>query len=449
MTRLLYWIFGENVGLRSVDGYAAPMSVENRTSIIRFGVLQGVAVSTIAFVGVLGLVLTGASPPGVHAGRILAVLALGVVVWAPLLVLAVRRFPITSFPLFGVGTTALMTTLAFTMGPSLSILMGLGYVMLGTTIFVSYQRRAALIYAAIIAVGYASVVIWQSGNTAPFTRWIVVVGAVVVVGVTVSSLVDRVRDLAQAERRASGEAQRARAAADDARAETEELNRTLENRVEAQVAEIESLNRLRRFLSPQVAEAVLSEGDEALLQPHRRQIAVFFCDLRGFTSFTGGAEPEEVVEALDEYYRVVGDVLRRYDATVGTFAGDGIMAYLNDPVPCKDAAGTAVQMALELREPMAAFIDTWHRRGYDLGYGVGIAYGYATLGTIGFEGRNDYTALGSVVNLAARLCGEAGSGQVLIDGRASEALDQRFEVNGRSVMLKGFASPVPAFEVVR
>ncbi|MBV8296166.1 MAG: adenylate/guanylate cyclase domain-containing protein [Acidimicrobiia bacterium] len=170
-------------------------------------------------------------------------------------------------------------------------------------------------------------------------------------------------------------------------------------------------------------------------------------DLRGFTTFTGGAEAEEVVEALDAYYKVVGDVLRRHNATVGTFAGDGIMAYLNDPVPCDDPAGTAVQMAIELRGPMAAFIDTWRRRGYDLGYGVGIAYGYATLGTIGFEGRNDYTALGSVVNLAARLCGEAASGQVLVDGRTADALGHRFETMSREVTLKGFASPVAAFEV--
>ncbi|MBV8160913.1 MAG: adenylate/guanylate cyclase domain-containing protein [Acidimicrobiia bacterium] len=266
----------------------------------------------------------------------------------------------------------------------------------------------------------------QSGWPDPFTYWIFLSSTVGVTGWIVRGLVTR--------------AERARAA-------LAMLNHTLEDKVEEQVGQLQRLGRLRRFLSPQVAEAVLSEGDEALLQPHRRQIAVFFCDLRGFTTFTGGAEPEEVVEALDEYYRVVGDVLRRHDATVGTFAGDGIMAYLNDPVPCGDPAGTAVQMAIELREPMAVFIDTWKRRGYDLGYGIGIAYGYATLGTIGFEGRHDYTALGSVVNLAARLCGEAASGQVLVDSRTSVALSQRFQTLAREVTLKGFASPVAAVEV--
>jgi class 3 adenylate cyclase len=226
-----------------------------------------------------------------------------------------------------------------------------------------------------------------------------------------------------------------------------EMVQGLEER-EALRAEIAALNRLRRFLSPQVAEAVLTAGDEAVLQPHRRKIAVFFCDLRGFTNFASGAEPEEIVEALDAYYEVVGGVIRGHDATVGTFAGDGIMAYLNDPLPCDDPPWTAIQMASELRGPMEEFQSEWARKGFQLGYGTGIAYGYATLGTIGFEGRNDYTAVGSVVNLAARLCGEAAPGEVLIDSKAADALDRRVAVAAREVTLKGFPSPITAFQVV-
>ena len=311
---------------------------------------------------------------------------------------------------------------------------------IGATCVFWVTRRWVVATVGLLAVAYSVTVATAPGYPGAASRGLGVVGSVVVGAVWCGWLMTQTRNLATQERMTHR-------ALEDAHRQLADLNQTLEARVAAQVAEIEALNRLRRFLSPQVAEAVLTAGDEAILQPHRRQIAVFFCDLRGFTTFTGGAEPEEVVEALDEYYEVVGSVLRRHDATVGAFAGDGIMAYLNDPVPCDDPAGTAVQMAIELREPMAAFIDTWKRRGYDLGYGVGIAYGYATLGTIGYEGRNDYTALGSVVNLAARLCGEAASGQVLVDGRTSDALGQRFETLHREVTLKGFALPVAAFEV--
>jgi class 3 adenylate cyclase len=226
------------------------------------------------------------------------------------------------------------------------------------------------------------------------------------------------------------------------------LNQHLEVQVASQVAEIDKLRQLRRFLSPQIAEAVMSAGDGDLLAPHRRQIAVFFCDLRGFTAFTNSAEPEEVVEALDEYFKIVGEALQRHNATVGAFAGDGIMAYLNDPVPCNDPPTTAVEMALALRDPMLNLMNEWKRRGFDLGYGVGIAYGYATLGTVGFEWRSDYMALGSIVNLAARLCGEAATGQTLIDSRTASGLQGRFRVAERELLLKGFPAPIRACEVI-
>ena len=329
--------------------------------------------------------------------------------------------------------TTIFTTLAL-------IFLGSGYILVAVdylvvAIFAVYELRRPWAVGALasVAVAFGIVLLAGRGYTSPLVQWLIGVGGASFIAVGVGGLIARADRVAESERQA--------------RAEVDELNRTLEQRVTDQVEELGRLGRLRRFLSPQVADALLTSGDEAILQPHRRQIAVFFCDLRGFTTFTGGAEAEEVVEALDAYYDIVGSVLRRHDATVGTFAGDGIMAYLNDPVPCDDPAGTAVQMAIELREPMAAFVDTWKRRGYDLGYGVGIAYGYATLGTIGFEGRNDYTALGSVVNLAARLCGEAASGEVLVDGRTCDALGQRFATLARQVSLKGFASPVAAFEV--
>ncbi len=225
-----------------------------------------------------------------------------------------------------------------------------------------------------------------------------------------------------------------------------ELNISLEARVADQVSELARLGRLRRFLSPQVADAVL--GTENALAPHRRQIAVFFCDLRGFTRFANDAEPEEVVEALGAYYGVLGEHVRAFDATVGTFAGDGLMAYFNDPVPCDDPAGRALDLALAVRDPLDALVDRWARKGFRLGYGIGVAYGYATLGTIGFEGRYDYTALGACVNLAARLCAEAAPGEVLLDERTYDAVADRVKAERCAVRVKGFREPVAAFRVL-
>jgi class 3 adenylate cyclase len=300
--------------------------------------------------------------------------------------------------------------------------------------FYVLPRQSAVLFVALNQVGIAVVLVTGSGYTGSPYVWILTTAFAVAVGAGLGGFMAQADRLVESERRA--------------RVALYDLNRTLEQRVAEQVEALDRLGRLRRFLSPQVAEVVLNARDESVLEPHRRQIAVFFCDLRGFTSFSGGAEPEEVVEALDAYYKVVGEVLRRHEATVGTFAGDGIMAYLNDPVACEDAAGKAVQMAMELRQPMTAFIEAWHRKGFSLGYGVGIAYGYATLGTVGFEGRSDYTALGSVVNLAARLCGEASNGQILIDSRTADGLGNRFRLVEREAVLKGFPSPVRACEVV-
>jgi class 3 adenylate cyclase len=264
------------------------------------------------------------------------------------------------------------------------------------------------------------------------TQWIIVVSIVITTAVVVGGIAEAYERLTEAERHA--------------RLELAEMNRTLEDRVHEQVEELDSLGRLRRFLSPQVAEAVTSSGSHALLEPHRRQIAVFFCDMRGFTAFTNQAEPEDVLRVLDEYYGAVGAVLQRYDATIGGYSGDGIMAYLGDPVTRDDPALDAVRMTTELRDPLDALVTDWTRRGYHLSYGVGLSYGYATLGVIGFDGRYDYTPLGSVVNLAARLCASASSAQVLLDHAMHAATSAHAaSTHFADLDLKGYGSTTPAY----
>jgi len=232
-------------------------------------------------------------------------------------------------------------------------------------------------------------------------------------------------------------------------AELAEWAHTLEARVHEQVAELERVGRLRRYLSPQLAELVVSSGDETLLQNHRRQIAVVFCDLRGFTGFAETAEPEEVMGVLDEYHRAMGPLVSRFEGTVGHFAGDGLMVFFNDPLPCPDPAERAVRMALAMRECMDELSTAWRKRGHELGFGVGISLGYATLGQIGFEGRYDYGAIGSVVNLAARLCDEARTGQVLVSQRVYAMIEELVETEPLSdFTLKGFVKPVPAWNVI-
>jgi adenylate cyclase len=203
--------------------------------------------------------------------------------------------------------------------------------------------------------------------------------------------------------------------------ELAEWNAKLESRVARQVEELERTNRLRRFLSPQLADLVVS--DENLLQSHRREIVVVFTDLRNFTPFAERSEPEEVMGVLAEYHRAIGSLVCTYEATLERFTGDGIMVFFNDPIPCDDAAERAVRMALELRDAVKVLSAQWFRRGHDLPVGIGIAQGFATLGRIGFEGRFDYAAIGSVTNLAARLCSDAGPWQVLVTDRVLAATE--------------------------
>ncbi len=232
-------------------------------------------------------------------------------------------------------------------------------------------------------------------------------------------------------------------------AELERWGRTLEERVAEQVRELERMGRLQRFLSPQLANAIMSAGDEALLNPHRREIAVLFTDLRGFTSFAATAEPEEVMAVLGQYHGAVGALVRDLEATVGDFAGDGVMVYFNDPLPCPDPAARAVRMGVALRDAMEGLKANWRKRGWTLGVGISVAMGYATLGVIGFEGRRDYHPVGTIVNIGARLCAEAADGQVLVNQRAIAEVEERVEIEPfREYSLKGFHQPVAACNVL-
>jgi len=231
--------------------------------------------------------------------------------------------------------------------------------------------------------------------------------------------------------------------------ELAELNGNLEARVRHHVEEIERLARLRRFLSPQLADVIVSTLNDTTLQSHRREIAVLFCDLRGFTAFAETSEPEEVMSVLGEFHQTVGALIHEFDATVGFFAGDGLMVFFNDPLPCPDPAERAVCLGVAMRERISDLTPKWRARGHDLGFAVGIAFGYATLGQIGFEGRFDYGVIGSVVNLAARLCDHAVSDQILISGRARMAVDETWEAEDvGDLTLKGFHSRVPAYRVL-
>jgi adenylate cyclase len=230
-----------------------------------------------------------------------------------------------------------------------------------------------------------------------------------------------------------------------------EWNAALEERVATQLKEIERTGRLRRFLPPQIAELVLSSGsDDSVLQSHRREVTVMFCDLRGFTAFAETAEPEEVMAVLRDYHACLGELIYKYGGTLERFVGDGLLVVMNDPLPCPDHPARTVRMSLEMRDCMAALSATWRRRGYELGFGIGIAQGYATLGQIGFEGRLDYAAIGTIPNLASRLCGEAEAGQILISTRVLTSIED--EVDAAPIgelKLKGFHRPVPAYEVLR
>jgi adenylate cyclase len=233
-------------------------------------------------------------------------------------------------------------------------------------------------------------------------------------------------------------------------AELASWSHTLEERVAKQVAEIERISRLKQFLPPQVANLIVSAGDERRWQSHRSAISVVSCDLRGFTAFAEISEPEELMILLQEYHATLGKVVDKFEGTVERFSGDGVLVVFNDPLPCPDPSERAVKMAVQMRDEMAALDAKWQKHGHELGFGMGIAYGYATVGCIGFEGRLQYSVIGKVANLACRLCDAARNGQILVDAKVYATVEGWAETEpAGELVLKGFHQPVKAFNVRR
>jgi class 3 adenylate cyclase/CheY-like chemotaxis protein len=235
--------------------------------------------------------------------------------------------------------------------------------------------------------------------------------------------------------------------------QTEQLsswNRMLEERVAEQLTEIERIGRLKRFLAPQVAQMIASSDlPDSVLASHRREITVLFCDLRGFTSFTETSEPEEVMAVLRDYHENLGELIFRYEGTLERFLGDGILTVFNDPIPCVDHTERAVRLALDMRERVNELGAQWRRKGHELGFGIGIATGFATVGQIGFQERREYTAIGSVINLASRLCDEAATDQIVIPARVLASVEQSVKVKALGELtLKGFDKPLAAYNVL-
>jgi class 3 adenylate cyclase len=232
-------------------------------------------------------------------------------------------------------------------------------------------------------------------------------------------------------------------------AELATWNKTLEQRVADQLGEIERMGKLRRFLSPQVADLIVASGMEKQLQSHRREITALFCDLRGFTSFSETSDPEDVMMLLRDYHAAIGQIIIKYGATLEHFAGDGVMLIFNDPLPIDKPELQAVRMALEMRDAIGTLTEKWRRLGHEIGFGIGISNGFATLGTIGFEGRFDYAAVGTVSNIASRLCDEAKPGQILISPRVLMAVEDTMKVEPvGELTLKGIRRPMTAYNVV-
>lgn len=230
----------------------------------------------------------------------------------------------------------------------------------------------------------------------------------------------------------------------------QELNKTLAQKVEQQVGEIERMKRLKRYLSPQIADTLIESNDESLFKTHRREITVVFLDLRGFTAFSDSAEPEEVMDLLRTYHAAMGKLVFKFEGTLERFAGDGIMIFFNDPIPCEDHTERAIRMAVEMRSRSKELRIGWVKNGYDLDLGIGLAASYATLGNIGFEGRMDYGAVGNVTNLAARLCDEAKGGQILTNQRTLSKVEDLVEFEAREELhLKGFSRGVAAFNIIK
>ncbi len=401
---------------------------------------EGLWVTIVSLVGLVGLLAArGAELRDYHPGVVAVLLALVVIGGAWLVARADHVSHRMGNLLVAVAVGGILVIVGL-LGPDLQVSTTV-IVAAGISNFVFQRGRVATLSSITLAIGYAVLLATQDGYDAPVARWLVVVVSMVASSVSLAWLVGIVEGLAVQERAG-------RLELDTAHAELASLNDQLERRVNEQADEIGALRRLRRFLSPQVAEAVLRDGDGTVLGPHRQRIAVIFCELRGFTTFANEVAPEDVIEVLDEWFETLGGLFDRYEATVGSLAGESVMAYFGDPVPHPDPAGAAIEMALELRRPMEDLLAAWQRRGFTLGYGVGISFGYATMGTIGFHRRSEYTPLGNVVNLASRLCEAAGDGGILVDDRAHVVVGDRVVAGARVVALRGYREPVTAHELV-
>lgn len=312
----------------------------------------------------------------------------------------------------------------------------IAYPIISILAFYLLTRRLAALVVIAVVVGHAIV---EVTSDAPWPAWVplaYVAASVMAAGYMTGEVMNQLEQSRAVERRVA--------------TELADLNANLEATVAEQVDEVERLGRLRRFLSAPVAEAVLTSSDESRLAPHRREIAVLFCDLRGFTAFTKQVEPEEVMEVLDAYYAAAGEQITRFHATLGSFEGDGLMAYLNDPVPCDEPARRVVEMGLAISDAIDALTPAWQRRGHDLSYGIGMALGHATLGIVGYDGRSDYTAMGTVVNLGSRLCSTANARELVVDRRVFLQTEDVFTfIRREPVMLKGFGEPVANYLVDR
>ena len=398
----------------------------------------------VLVVDTLGFLTTVLSPPHLLVNRTgLVVLTVGTAVLSPLGLRLLWNRLSWGF-LYGI---AFLVVGAFGVGMYLAgprVELGvMFYVVVAIFGFYYFPIGRALSLVIWIAVVWAVQLAVQDGHDAPFARWFYVIGVLLMSVMFVNSLV-------RAAERSAEREKKARAAEEEARRELARLNEALEAKVEEQVGEVERLGRLRRFLSPNLADVVVNSEHETFLEPHRREIAVVFIDLRGFTKFASATEPEDVLEVLRAYYDRLGVAFARFDATVGPLQGDGVMAYFNDPFPCEEPAVKAIEMADAIAGSLDELSVTWRGRGYDIGYGIGVAFGYATLGMIGFEGRQDYGPLGTVVNLGSRLCDLAMPGQILIDRRTATAAADRFDCSlVRTTELKGFRDPVDVFELVR
>jgi class 3 adenylate cyclase len=271
----------------------------------------------------------------------------------------------------------------------------------------------------------------------------------VVIGLANTRLLNELRERTNELERSYAIVQRQAMQLDAQARELGKLNEQLEHRVATQVGEIERMSRLRRFLSPQVADLIVTSGMERELESHRREITALFCDLRGFTGFTESADAEDVMALLREYHAAVGKIIFKYGGTLERYAGDGVMVVFNDPVPVKNPALQAVMMAIEMRAALGELMEKWRRLGHEISFGIGIEHGFATLGTIGFEGRFDYAAIGTVSNVASRLCDEAKPGQILISPRVLTQVERDVNVERAGEFeLKGIRRPIAAYNVL-